>query len=88
MFIFLGFVMPTVLKPIQKVWMALAILMGYFVTGLILFLLFYLVVTPLGLLMRLFGKDVLKIHLDRKIPTYWVPREECKFDKVRYEKQF
>jgi polyferredoxin len=87
-FIFLGAAFPILLKPIQKAWMALAITIGFFVTRAILSILFYLVVTPIGLLAKLFGKDFLHTHFDKNINSYWIPKEKAEFDKARYEKQF
>lgn len=87
-FFLLGIVVPILLKPIHKIWMTLAILMGWFVTRLILTLLFYLVVTPIGLLGRLFGKDFLDLKFDRNTDSYWITREVSKFGTKNYENQF
>jgi len=88
-FFLLGIVVPILLKPIHKVWMTLAILMGWFVTRVILTFLFYLVVTPIGLLGRLFGKDFLDLKSDRSaVDSYWIPRKVSKFGTKNYENQF
>lgn len=87
-FLFLGLVAPTLLKPIQKIWMALSIIIGWFITRIILIVLFYLVVTPTGILARLFGKDFLNLRFDRNINSYWIPRKKMKLKKRDYEKQF
>lgn len=87
-FLFLGLVLPALLKPIQKAWMALAILIGWLITRIILILLFYLVVTPIGLLARIFGKRFLDIRFDRNVDTYWIPKVSTKLDKRSYEDQF
>ena len=84
-FLFLGLAVPILLKPVQKVWMSLAILVGWFVTRLILIILFYLVVTPISILARLFGKDFLDIKFDRDMDSYWIARAPIKFDKRSYE---
>jgi hypothetical protein len=88
LFIFLGLVLPVLLKPIQKVWMALSIILGWLMTRIILIILFYLIVTPIGLLARLFGKDFLNRKYDRDAPTYLIPKKETPFDKKNYENQF
>ena len=87
-FLFLCLIAPIVLKPVQKVWMSLAIIIGWFVTRAILTVLFYLVVTPIGILARLVGKDFLDIKFDRNTDSYWLAREPAKFDKRSYENQF
>lgn len=88
-FIFISLVKPAILKPIHKSWMTLALIVGWFMTRLILIMLFYLAVTPIGILTRLLGKDFLRIksninHQD----SYWIPKRKDKFDKNDYERQF
>ena len=88
MFISAGIALPILLKPIQKIWMTLAIIMGFFATRIILSILFYLVVTPLGILTRLLGKDFLNTRFNKNVCSYWIAREKAEFDKARYESQF
>ena len=85
---FTGLAFPVILKPIHKIWMALAILIGWLVTGLIMIILFYLVVTPIGLLTRLCGKDFLNTKSKKNVKSYWIPRKPITFDKRNYENQF
>ena len=87
-FLLSGFVFPAVLKPFQKVWMTISILMGWFMTRVILIILFYGILTPIGLIGRLCGKDFLDIKLNKKAPSYWVPRDKQEYDKKSYEQQF
>lgn len=86
--IILAYTFPVGLLPLQKVWMSLAIVLGYISTRIILSLLFYLVVTPIGLTARLFGKDFLdeKIQKDKK--SYWNYREKIPYKKEDSERQF
>ena len=83
-----GVVLPIFLKPIHKAWMTLAIFMGWCMTGVILGVLFYLVVTPIGLLMRLCGNDFLDRKFDSTVQSYWVQRKAVKSEKRNYENQF
>ena len=87
-FLALGLFLPNLLKPLQKLWMTLAVLLGWLMTRVILIVLFYLVVTPIGLLARLCGKDFLNKKFDRKADSYWIPREVTNPDKRKYENQF
>lgn len=87
-FIFLGIVAPILLKPFQKIWMTLAILMGWLVTRILLITLFYIIVTPISLLTRLFAKDFLKLKFNKTTSSYWIKRKKIKFEKTNYEKQF
>jgi hypothetical protein len=88
LFLVLGLTLPVLLKPIQKIWMILAVLMGWFMTRIILIILFYLIVTPIGLLARLFGKDFLNTKFNRNLDSYWIPKKTVTFDKKNYENQF
>ena len=88
-FIISGLVIPSLLKPIQKIWMSLAILMSWLMTRVILSVLFYLGITPIGLLAKLLGKDFLGLKFNKNIAdSYWIPKERQKFEKNNYERQF
>ena len=87
-FLSLGLVAPRLLKPIQKVWMSLAVVIGWFVTRIILIALFYFVVTPIGILAKIFGKRFLDTRFDTNADSYWITREPVKLDKRSYENQF
>ena len=84
----LGLVVPILLKPIHKVWMVLAVFLGWLMTRVILSVLFYLVVTTIGLLARLFGKDFLDLKFGRNADSYWIPKERIEFKRSDYERQF
>ena len=81
-------VAPQILKPIQKVWMGFAVIMGFMMARVILALLFYLVITPFHFFAKIAGKKLL--DLDFKIPgdTYWNKYEDKPFNREQYEKQF
>jgi hypothetical protein len=64
---------PRVLEPIKQAWMRLGALLHVVVSPVLLGLFFYTVVTPIGLWMRLIGKDPL--HLKRGAASYWVERQ-------------
>lgn len=87
-FILVGLTVPIVLYPIQKVWMTLAVILGWVMTRVILCILFYAVVTPIGLISRLCGKGFLDLKFDKNAPSYWVPKKSSRADKSDYEKQF
>jgi hypothetical protein len=77
-----------ILKPIYVGWMTFAFALGWVNTRLILGVVFYLIFTPTGLVMRLLGKDPLGLRLDRHATTYWVRRKPQDPSKQRYEKLF
>ena len=67
--------MPGILRPLEWAWMKLARGLGIVSTLGILPLTYYLVLTPLGLIMRLAGKTGLKLGFDREALSYWEPVE-------------
>ena len=87
-FLLLGLTVPILLKPIHKVWMTLAVLLGWLMTKVILSVLFYLVVTPIGLLARLFGKDFLDLRFDTNADSYWIEKKIEITGYKSYENQF
>ncbi len=87
-FAFFGLLLPGILKPIHKVWMGLALILGYIMTRVILSVLFYLVITPISIICRLLGKDVLSLKIDKAKKSYWIKRKKSIINKSRYEKQY
>lgn len=82
-----GLIVPVLLKPIQKAWMALAVVLGFVMTRVILSVLFYLAITPLSLVMRLMGKRFVLGGRDETI-TYWHKRKHEDKTTEDYERQF
>ena len=73
LFLLSGLVWPRALAPIERTWMAFSRILSVIMTYVILTIMFFLVITPIGLLLRLAGKDLLEMRLDRKKDSYWVP---------------
>jgi hypothetical protein len=67
-----GLTRPTWLAPIERWWMAFAEVLGRVVTVIILTLTFFVVMTPIGWLKRVFSGDTLGLTSDPKIRTYWI----------------
>ena len=85
----LGTILPRSLKWIYVGWMTLAMLIGAVVSTILLTLLFYLVVTPIGLVARLAGKDFLSQKLEPSSASYWILRDVSKpKQKHEHERQF
>ena len=78
---------PMVLLPLYRVWIRFAGALGRFNTKLLLGAVFFLVVTPIGLALKMTGKDVLDEKIDKNADTYWKPKEQHG-DPSRYEKQY
>jgi hypothetical protein len=86
--ILFGAIWPRALKHIYVAWMALAFTLGFVMSNVILTVFFFLLVTPIGLLARLFGKDFLARKLDRPAASYWIPRAHETKTAESYERQF
>lgn len=86
--IIIGLAVPGILKPFNKIWMSLSIILGWIMTRVILTILFYFAITPIGLLVKLFRKDFLDLKIDKSKNSYWQKREKKKFDPLDYERQF
>lgn len=72
-FFVLGGIAPRALRPVEYGWMRMAAVLGTIMTHLLLTLMFYVVITPIGLLKRLFSGDSLGRQPDPRQETYWVP---------------
>mgnify|MGYP001243983998 FL=1 len=84
---FLGFAIPYLLKPIYWIWMIFATIIGWVMTRVILSLLFYVILTPIGLIARLFGKQFVELRWDKSKKSYWNYRSGMPVTE-NYEKQF
>src|SRR5947208_13133347 len=83
-----GAIRPRALKYIYIAWMALAFTLGFVMSNVILTVFFFLVVTPIGLLSRLLGKDFLAQKLDKPGASYWISRADETKTAENYERQF
>ena len=84
----LGLTAPVILKPIYRVWMALAVVLGFVMTRVILTLVYYLVMTPIGLIMRLVGKDPMHRRIDAGAASYWIEKSYDDASPERLEKYY
>ena len=76
-FLILGLLNSKILFPLNKIWFKFGILLGKIISPLIMGLIFFVVVTPIGLLMRLFNKDLLNLKFN-KSKSYWIEKSEPK----------
>ncbi len=87
-FFITGLILPSILRPIYKAWMALAVVMNFIMTRVIMAVIFYLIVTPIGLIASLTGKKFLDMKIDKSAKSYWIVREKTSKLKSDYERQF
>ena len=84
-FLCLGILNSKILNPLNKLWFKFGILLGSVVSPIVLGIVFFVVVTPLGIIMRILNKDLLKLKMYKNINTYWINREK---EKSSMKKQF
>ena len=83
-FLILGIINSNILSPLNKLWFKFGIFLGKIISPIIMGIIFFLVVTPIGLLMRLIGKDVLNLKYSNH-KSYWI---EKKGPKSKMKNQF
>ena len=76
-FLVLGLLNSKILAPLNKLWFKFGILLGKIVSPFVMGMIFFLVVTPIGLIMRLFAKDVLNLKFNKN-KSYWIEKNEPK----------
>ena len=72
-FLILGLANSKILTPLNKLWFKFGIFLGKIISPLVMGIVFFLVVTPIGLIMRLLGKDVLNLKYN-KSKSYWIEK--------------
>ena len=83
-FLILALLNSKILTPMNKIWTRFGLFLGNFISPIVMGIIFFFVVTPIGLLMRLFGKDILNLKKN-KFSTYWIKKTN---QKSSMEKQF
>ncbi len=74
-FLFLGILNSKILSPLNKGWIKFGELLGKIIAPIVMFLVFFIILTPIGMLLKLFGKDLLKIKKNKLIKSYWINRK-------------
>ena len=72
-FLILGLLNSKILAPLNKLWFKFGIFLGKIISPIIMGIIFFLVVTPIGLTMRIFGKDVLNLKYNKN-KSYWIEK--------------
>ena len=72
-FLILGLINSRILNPLNKLWFKFGILLGKIVSPIIMGIIFFLVVTPIGFIMRILGKDLLNLKFNAN-KSYWIEK--------------
>ena len=84
-FLVLGILNSKFLNPLNKLWYKFGIFLGSIASPIVMGIVFFMVVTPIGLIMRFLGKDLLRVNKNKIVSTYWINREK---QKTTMKKQF
>jgi len=76
-FLILGLINSKVLTPLNIVWFKFGLFLGKIVSPIVMGIIFFLVVTPIGILMRIFKKDLLNLKFNNN-QSYWIEKNEPK----------
>ena len=76
-FLILGLLNSKILTPLNKIWFKFGLFLGKIISPIIMGIIFFFFVLPIGLIMRLFGKDVLNLKFDSN-KSYWIEKSEPK----------
>ena len=87
-FLISGLLYPRILGPLNRLWLKFGLVLHAIVSPVVMGLLFYSTVTPIGILFRWLGKDPLRLRLDRSIDTYWIERRPPGPDPHTMPRQF
>ena len=74
-FLALGLFKPVFLGPLNKTWVKLGALLGKFIAPIVMAIIYFIILTPIGIFMRLIGKDLLNTKLTKQ-NSYWIKREK------------
>lgn len=73
-FLAIALAVPSLLAPLNRIWLRFGLLLHRIVSPLVLGIMFFLVITPMGLVMRALGKDLLRLKSDKGLSSYWIER--------------
>ena len=68
-------VRPSLLAPLNRLWMRFGLLLHKIVNPVVMGIIFVLTVVPIGLVMRMIGKDILHLRFDKQCDSYWIRRD-------------
>ena len=75
-FIILGLLNSKILTPFNMAWIKLGEILGLIIAPIVMAIVYFIVLTPISLIVRVFGKDILNMKLDKKLESYWINRKK------------
>ena len=78
LFLILGLLNSKLLTPLYVIWMKFADVLAKFIPPIVMFSIFFLIVTPIGIFLKIIGKDLVNLKFNKEKKTYWSNREDVK----------
>ncbi len=75
-FLVLGLINSKVLVPLNKYWIKLGEFLGKIIAPIVMLIIYFVIVTPIGLLLKIFQKDILNVRSDKNLNSYWIERDK------------
>jgi len=88
LFLLCALVLPSILSPLRRAWLWFGLRLHRIVSPVVLGVMFFLVITPIGLAMRAMGKDPLRLKFDKVSSSYWIERTPPGPPPESFEDQF
>tara|TARA_A100001011_G_scaffold389389_1_gene470798 strand:+ start:216 stop:608 length:393 start_codon:yes stop_codon:yes gene_type:complete len=84
LFLILGLLNAKILTPLNIAWINFGLFLGRIFSPIIMGFIYFLIVTPIGIIMRLLNKDLLKLRYNKKSNTYWLVKKDTN-SKMKYQ---
>ena len=85
LFLILGLINSKLLTPVNKLWIKFGELLGRLIAPIVMGIVYFVILTPISFIIRIFGKDLLNLRFSTKIHSYWIKRDK---DLGSMDKQF
>ena len=83
-FLILGILNSKLLSPLYIIWMKFADILAKIIPPVVMFSIFFIIVTPIGFFLKLIGKDIVNLKFDKKKKSYWIKRDNIKSMKRQF----
>jgi len=75
-FIILGIINSKILTPLSNAWIKLGEILGIIIAPIVMAIIYFFILTPISIVVRIFGKDLLSIKFNKQVNTYWINRKK------------
>ena len=75
-FIILGLINSKILTPLNNAWIKVGEILGMIIAPIVMAIIYFFILTPISIVVRIFGKDLLSIKFNKQVNTYWINRKK------------